>query len=142
MVAVANVQVVCGAGARRACLAAEQGRLGAGKGQNVAGAYSRAFAVSFPGRVHRQFVAHWGGVTAVRFTGAWILACAARGRLLTGVRAANGRYCVTCGGSDRAVRLWNPYRPDPARTSDLGDSALQLHEFAGMHGYDIRDVAM
>jgi mitogen-activated protein kinase organizer 1 len=41
----------------------------------------------------------------------------------------NGAYCMS-GGQDRTIRLWNTHK-------------LQLvHEFSGVHGYDIYDLQM
>ncbi|RHY71642.1 hypothetical protein DYB30_000165 [Aphanomyces astaci] len=41
-------------------------------------------------------------------------------------------------GSDRTIRLWNPHREG----TDGPTSALMIKTYKGLHGYEIRDVAM
>ncbi|RHX99779.1 hypothetical protein DYB25_010358, partial [Aphanomyces astaci] len=48
-----------------------------------------------------------------------------------------GTYCMSC-GSDRTIRLWNPHREG----TDGPTSALMIKTYKGLHGYEIRDVAM
>lgn len=49
----------------------------------------------------------------------------------------DGRYCMTCGGTDRTVRLWNPQRAD-----GTGEHALHVAHYDGAHNHEISDVAM
>lgn len=49
----------------------------------------------------------------------------------------DGSYCMTCGASDKCIKLWNPHRDDPT-----GTSTLLLKTYKGPHGYEIHDVAM
>ncbi|KAG9414125.1 hypothetical protein AC1031_013334 [Aphanomyces cochlioides] len=48
-----------------------------------------------------------------------------------------GTYCMTC-GSDRTIRLWNPHREGPEGPT----SAMMIKAYKGLHGYEIRDVAI
>ncbi|RHY93546.1 hypothetical protein DYB35_000515, partial [Aphanomyces astaci] len=48
-----------------------------------------------------------------------------------------GTYCMSC-GSDRTIRLWNPHREG----TDGPTSALMIKTYKGLHGYEIRDVAI
>ncbi|RHY05263.1 hypothetical protein DYB36_006636 [Aphanomyces astaci] len=41
-------------------------------------------------------------------------------------------------GSDRTIRLWNPHREG----TDGPTSALMIKTYKGLHGYEIRDVAI
>lgn len=49
----------------------------------------------------------------------------------------DGRYCMTCGGKDRTLRLWNPSRLGPD-----GRGALLVKTYTGPHGYEIKDVVV
>ncbi|ETV95255.1 hypothetical protein H310_11160 [Aphanomyces invadans] len=48
-----------------------------------------------------------------------------------------GTYCMSC-GSDRTIRLWNPHREGTEGTG----SALLIKTYRGLHGYEVRDVAI
>ena len=61
---------------------------------------------------------HSGAVNAVRFT-------------------ADGNYCASC-SDDRTIRLWNPHKEDPSQTN----TALLIKVYAGIHGYQILDIAV
>jgi mitogen-activated protein kinase organizer 1 len=44
---------------------------------------------------------------------------------------------MTC-GADRTIRLWNPHREG----LDSAESGLLVKVYKGLHGYEVRDVAM
>ncbi|OQR90091.1 mitogen-activated protein kinase organizer [Thraustotheca clavata] len=48
-----------------------------------------------------------------------------------------GTYCMSC-GNDRTIRLWNPHREG----LDGPDTAFLVKSYTGLHGYDVRDVAI
>jgi mitogen-activated protein kinase organizer 1 len=49
----------------------------------------------------------------------------------------DGSYCMTA-SDDRSVRLWNPHKDDPSTEGN----ALLIKTYAGVHGYQIFDVAI
>ncbi len=53
----------------------------------------------------------------------------------------SGKYCIT-GGSDRSVKLWNPYRSEPGEEDVEGGSPLLIQTFKGPHGHPVHDVVM
>lgn len=71
-----------------------------------------------PDKLIRELSAHKGAVHGVRFTHC-------------------GNYCMSC-SEDRTVILWNPHRES---LSD-SNSALQIKSYAGVHGYQILDIAI
>ncbi|KDO17974.1 hypothetical protein SPRG_16626 [Saprolegnia parasitica CBS 223.65] len=48
-----------------------------------------------------------------------------------------GTYCMSC-GNDRTIKLWNPHRDG----LEGPESAFLVKSYTGLHGYEVRDVAI